>query len=147
MESFLVLSGPVKLVLKLAGVLNLKTKKKQKIILTRFTLIPKLKKIDIDNKICQIVDTIKENEKDFESFINADLDSCYEKVKYFIDSEEDLDNLDDSNFKFLINQIESFYSENGKFGSLVNFNHKIEYCKDIITGRETAFISETKSEK
>ena len=36
-------------------------------------------------------------------------------------------NLDDTNYNFLIKQIESFYSENSNYKSLVNFIHKIDY--------------------
>ena len=69
----------------------------------------KTKMIDIDNKIQKIVDTIKENDEEFNKFINEDIDDCFRKIKYFIGSEESLNNLDDTRFKFLVKQIECFY--------------------------------------
>ena len=99
----------------------------------------------IENKISNIIETIKEYDEQFLSLIDSNFDDFFNKIKYFIGSEENLDNLDDSAFKYLIRQIETFYSEKKDYESLINYNYLIEYNTDILKGNNVAFITEAYS--
>ena len=44
----------------------------------------KTKKLDMENKIYKIVDTVKENDEEFENFINEDIDNCSEKLNFLL---------------------------------------------------------------
>ena len=66
-------------------------------------------KINLDDRICTIINTIKSCDDWFNGLIDIDFDDSLERTKFFIGSEDKIGNLNDSNFKSLIKQIENFY--------------------------------------
>ena len=103
----------------------------------------KSNKINLDDRICSIVNTIKSFDEWFNSLLDIDFEDCLKRTKYFIGSEDKIGNLNDSNFKSLIKHIENFYVESGSFDSIVNFNYNLDIIPDILTGDFVGFITES----
>ena len=89
----------------------------------------KVHKMSLNKRIWLLVHKIKQLDKAFNALNQNDIDESFQRIKYFIIEEQNLDMLDNFNFKLLIKQIENFYKTN-ESESLVDWNYKIHIFDD-----------------
>ena len=65
-----------------------------------------------NHKLHNLVEIISEFDEEFQTLDQYDIDECVDRIKYFFQTEENLNILETSIFKSLVEQIEDFYREN-----------------------------------
>jgi len=106
--------------------------------------LAKLHKITLEQRIWLLVHKVKQYDKAFNALNQNDIDESFQRINFFIRDEQNLELLDDYNFKLLINLIETFY-KTSESESLVDWNYRVNIFDDYIKEETIARIAKEES--
>ena len=93
-----------------------------------------------NHKLYNLVEIISKFDEEFQTLAKYDIEECVDRIKYFIQNENDLNILESSTFNSLVKQIEDFYRENENLESLMEFNYTIRIYFDFVKEKQVITI-------